>query len=364
MRLNDIISFLEELAPPALQEGYDNSGLLVGQPNMTITGVLFCLDSTEAIVEEAKKKGCNLIVAHHPIVFSGIKKLTGKNYIERTVIKAIKNDIAIYAIHTNLDHARHGVNSRIAQQLGLTDLSILDPKAGHLFKLEVFVPVAHVEDIRKAVFDAGGGHIGNYDECSFALEGKGTFRAGEQANPAIGEIGQRHTEHEAYLQFVFPDWLKNKILSAVREAHPYEELAYQMIKLENSWQDVGAGMVGNLPHAMDIHDFLLHVKSTMKVAMLRHTAPVKSEVQRIAVCGGSGSFLLDHAKRAGADVFITADYKYHQFFDADGQLVIADIGHFESEQFTIDLLGERFKQKFPTFASHLTEISTNPVLYL
>jgi dinuclear metal center YbgI/SA1388 family protein len=331
---------------------------------VSVKGVLFCLDATEAIVDEALAKGCNLIVAHHPIVFSGLKKLNGKSYIERIVIKAIKHDIAIYAIHTNLDHVKHGVNSRIAQRLGLNDLKILDPKSGVLLKLEVFVPLSHSDAVRQAVFQAGGGHIGNYDECSFMVEGSGTFRAGAEANPTTGEIGVRHTESEAYLQFVLPEWLKNKVLAAVRQVHPYEELAYQMVKLENSWQDVGAGMIGTLPTPMEIEKFLLHVKSSMQVSILKHTSHTQSHVQRIAICGGSGSFLLEQAKRAGADVFITADYKYHQFFDADGKLVIVDIGHFESEQFTIELLGERFKQKFPTFASHLTAICTNPVSYL
>jgi len=293
MLLKEVIRALEELAPPGLQESYDNSGLLLGDPEQAITGVLICLDSTEEIVDEALAKGCNLIVAHHPIIFSGLKKITGKNYIERTVIKAIRNQVAIYAIHTNLDNVLHGVNGRIAARLELQNPRILQPKRDEILKLEVFVPTPQAEQIRNAVFASGGGHIGH-----------------------------------------------------------------------NTHQDVGSGLVGDLENAMEINEFLCLVKQKMKAGVVRHTSPVRSQVQRVAVCGGSGSFLLNDAIAAGADVLVTSDFKYHQFFDADGKIVIADIGHFESEQFTIELLGDWFKQKFPTFASHLTEIDTNPVFYL
>ena len=364
MLLKEIVSALEELAPPRLQESYDNSGLLVGDPMQQITGAIICLDSTEAVIDEAISRGCNLVVAHHPIIFSGLKRLTGKNYIERTVIKAIRNGVAIYAIHTNLDNVKHGVNRKIADKLGLNALRILAPKPDQLLKLEVFVPAASAEAIRLAVFGAGGGHIGNYDECSFATAGSGTFRPLSGANPTLGELGIRHTESEVNLSFVVPKWLKSIVHRAMVMAHPYEEVAHQWVALENIHQEVGSGMIGELAEPMEINRFLGLIKEKMKAAVVRHTAPVQKMVSRVAVCGGSGSFLLSDAIAAGADVFVTADYKYHQFFDADGRIVIADIGHFESEQFTIELLGDWFKQKFPTFASHLTAIETNPVHYL
>jgi dinuclear metal center YbgI/SA1388 family protein len=364
MLLKEVIRALEELAPPGLQESYDNSGLLLGDPEQAITGVLICLDSTEEIVDEALAKGCNLIVAHHPIIFSGLKKITGKNYIERTVIKAIRNQVAIYAIHTNLDNVLHGVNGRIAARLELQNPRILQPKRDEILKLEVFVPTPQAEQIRNAVFASGGGHIGHYDECSFALFGEGTFRPLEGANPTLGAYGQRHTESETLLSFIVPKWLKSKVHQAMVQAHPYEEVAHQWISVHNTHQDVGSGLVGDLENAMEINEFLCLVKQKMKAGVVRHTSPVRSQVQRVAVCGGSGSFLLNDAIAAGADVLVTSDFKYHQFFDADGKIVIADIGHFESEQFTIELLGDWFKQKFPTFASHLTEIDTNPVFYL
>jgi len=363
MLLKEIIAALEEFAPPALQESYDNCGLLVGNPAQSITGVLFCLDSTEAVIDEAIRKGCNLVVAHHPIIFSGLKKITGKNYIERTVIKAIRHEIAVYAIHTNLDNVKHGVNRKIADKLGLSNLRILAPRKDELLKLEVFVPVEHTEAIRQSVFQAGGGHIGNYDECSFAIPGAGTFRPLDGANPTLGATGTRHTESEHNVSFIVPCWLKNRVHQAMLQAHPYEEVAHQWIKLDNVLQDVGSGMVGELNQEMETEAFFQVLKEKMRLQIIRHTKVVNHTVKRIAVCGGSGSFLLSDAIAAGADVLVTADFKYHQFFDADEKIVIADIGHFESEQFTIELLGDWFKQKFPTFASHLTAIDTNPVFY-
>ena len=355
---------LEGLAPSRLQESYDNSGLLVGDPHQHITGALMCLDCTEAIIDEAIAKGCNLVVAHHPIIFSGLKRITGQNYIERTVLKAIRNEVAIYAIHTNLDNVKHGVNAKMAEVLELSALRVLAPKADQLLKLEVFVPIASAESIRLAVFQAGGGHIGNYDECSFATAGDGTFRPLSGANPTLGELGVRHSENELNLSFIVPAWLKNTVHHAMKQAHPYEEVAHQWIALQNMHQDVGSGMIGELAEPMEISRFLVLVKEKMKAKVVRHTKIPDRSVSRVAVCGGSGSFLLPDAIAAGADVFITADFKYHQFFDADDRIVVADIGHFESEQFTIDLLGDWFKQKFPTFASHLTAIDTNPVHYL
>lgn len=363
MILKEIIAFLEQQAPPALQENYDNSGLLVGDPNMEITGAIVCLDSTEAVIEEAKRKKCNLVIAHHPIVFSGLKKLTGKNYIERTVIMAIRENIAIYAIHTNLDNVMHGVNKKIADTLGLVDTHILEPKEGSLMKLSVFVPTKAAEVLKDALFEAGAGNIGNYDECSFSTRGEGTYRAGEGAKPALGEIGKRHHEPEVKVEVLLPEYLRHQIVHVMKKNHPYEEVAYDLVSLKNAWSTVGSGMIGKLPQSQSATEFLQTVKVKMKVECIRHTALIKSELRTVAVCGGSGSFLLQKAIAAGADILITSDFKYHQFFDADGRIIIADIGHYESEQYTMQLLNDWMRQKFPTFASHLTEVDTNPVQY-
>jgi dinuclear metal center YbgI/SA1388 family protein len=364
MKLSDLITSLEELAPPSYQESYDNSGLITGNPEMEITGALICLDSIEAVLDEAIAKGCNLIVAHHPIVFSGLKRFTGKTYIERVLIKALKNDLAIYAIHTNLDNISNGVNAEIGRRLGLTNTSILQPMKGKLRKLSTFVPLSHVEIVREGLFASGAGNIGNYSACSFVSEGTGTFMGNEASNPVVGSKGVVHTEKEVKIEVVFEARLENAVLQKLHECHPYEEIAYFLHTLDNSYQNVGAGLIGTLEQGLSAREFLEQLKTKMKTPVVRYTSPVKELIRTVAVCGGSGSFLLPTAIAAKADVFVTADFKYHQFFDADGKIMIADIGHFESEQFTIDLLSVYLCEKFPKFAVHLTEINTNPINYI
>jgi len=364
MKASAIISFLEQIAPPSLQESYDNSGLIVGHSNTEVNSVLISLDCTEDVVEEAIQLGCNMIVSHHPIVFSGLKRFNGHSYVERTVMKAIRHDILIYAIHTNLDHVLDGVNGRIAQRLGLANTRILAPKKEQLAKLVTFAPVAHAEAVRQALFDAGAGHIGNYDQCSFNISGQGTFRANDGADPFVGTIGQRHTEDETRIEVILPTFASSRIIKALKAAHPYEEVAHDLYPLLNAWEQVGAGLIGDLPEPIDALEFLHSLKTSLNTACVRYTLPHKHHVQRIALCGGSGSFLLSNAKAAKADVLITADYKYHQFFDAENTIIIADIGHYESEQFTMQLLADRLADNFPKFATHLTRVNTNPINYL
>ena len=363
MLIKEIIKFLEQRAPRYLQESYDNAGLIVGDPSVECNGVLICLDSIESVVEEAIQKKCNLIVAHHPILFSGIKSLTGRNYIERTIIKAIKHDIAIYAIHTNLDNVSEGVNRMISQRLELTDTRILDAKKGHLSKIVVFCPHDHATAVRSAMFEAGAGHIGDYDSCSFNLQGSGSFRGSESSSPFVGKKGELHVEPETRIETVAHSAAVSSILKAVAQVHPYEEIAYDVYPLNNAQSNLGAGMIGRLEKPMGKEVFLAHLKSKLQTGTIRFTPFVKDTIETVAVCGGSGSFLLSKAMQSGADVLVTSDFKYHQFFDADGSITICDIGHYESEQFTITLLGDWLKEKFPKFAVHLTEINTNPVNY-
>lgn len=365
MKIAEIVQFLEEVAPLSYQESYDNAGLILGQKNWDCTGAILCLDSLEEVVDEAIAKGCNLIIAHHPIVFFGLKKINGKNYIERILIKAIKADIAIYASHTNLDSVlRQGVNTKIAEKLGLQNLRILSPKKGLLLKLQTYVPSQNLEAVREALFAAGAGQIGNYSECSFEQKGQGSFKGNAQSQPHLGQKEQRHYEAEHKLEVILPKQIQHKVLAALNKAHPYEEVAYELIALENAHQEVGIGVVGELPEAQNSLSFLKSLKQKMATDCVKYTDIHQSKVQRIAICGGAGSFLLGAAKGAGADVFITADYKYHEFFDADGQLIIADLGHYESEQFTIELFYELISQKFPNFTVHKTTVRTNPVNYL
>lgn len=363
MKIIEITTFLESNSHPSLQETYDNSGLITGNSSWDCSGIICSLDATEDVIKEAIEKKCNLVVAHHPIIFGSLKKINGKNYVENAIITAIKNDIAIYAIHTNLDNVIHGVSGRMAQMLGLKNITILSAKENTLKKLFTFAPVDKTEQVRNAIFDAGGGHIGNYSECSFNSEGTGTFKAGKGTDPFVGEIGKQHQEKEIKIEVIFPSFLESKIINALKAAHPYEEVAYDVIALTNHNQSVGSGIIGEWTEAVDEKKFLEKLKEVFGLSVIRHTALLNKPVKKVALCGGAGSFLISKALAAGVDAYVTGDIKYHEFFDANNRMIIADIGHYESEQFTIDLLKENLEQKFPTFAVLKTEVKTNPVHY-
>ncbi|HOZ39318.1 MAG TPA: Nif3-like dinuclear metal center hexameric protein [Flavobacteriales bacterium] len=361
MRIKELIVALEAWAPRSLQEDYDNTGLHVGDPEAEVNGALVCLDCTEDVVEEAARLGLGLIISHHPVIFRGLKSLAGGGHVERTVLAAVKHGIGLYAIHTNLDNVSSGVNAEIAARLGLTGLQTLAPKPGQLRKLVVFVPNDHVEVVRNALFHAGAGSIGAYDECSFGVEGLGSFRAGPGSVPFIGRPGERHIEPEVRVEVLYPLARERAILAGMRQAHPYEEVAYDLVPLANDHPEIGAGSVGELERPSSEADFLFRVKEVFGLKVVRHTRLLGRQVERVALCGGSGAFLIGKAKAAGADVYLTGDVKYHEFFDADGRLVVADIGHYGSEQFTTHLIQRRLREYFPTFAVRLTEIVTDPI---
>jgi dinuclear metal center YbgI/SA1388 family protein len=358
-----IVQMLSAWASPQYQESYDNAGLIVGQPGTAVKGVLTALDATEATLEEAKARGCNLVVAHHPIVFKGLKQLNGKNYVERTILKAIREDIAIFAIHTNLDNIQGGVNTHIASQLGLQQVRILAPRPNTLLKLTTFCPTSHTQAVLQALGQAGAGQIGAYKNCSFRTSGIGAFQPDDNAKPFIGQAGQLEEVAEDRLEVIFPTHLKGAVMQALRQAHPYEEVAYYLHQLENDNQEIGSGAIGQLPQPMPIADFLALLKNKMQARCIRHTALFQETVQTIALCGGTGSFLLPQAIRQGADVFVSADFKYHEFFDADQRILIADIGHYESEQFTADLLQHKLQAAFVGLPVVRTQLSTNPIQY-
>ena len=363
MKIMEAIQVLEQAAPLSYQEGYDNAGLLTGNSNWNCTGILCTLDATEQVITEAKERRCNLVVAHHPIIFGGLKKITGRNYVEKSVISAIKHDIVIYAIHTNLDNVLHGVNNRIADRLGLVSRRILAPKDGQLMKLCSFVPLAQADELRTALFEAGAGHIGRYSDCSFNVEGTGTFKGGAGTNPFAGNPGELHREKEVKLEVIFPAHLQSRLVAALLKSHPYEEVAYDIIPLANEHPEVGSGLIGELPEPVTEEGFLHILKNAFELSIVRHTPLLGKKIQKVALCGGAGSFLTGRALAAGADVYVTADVKYHEFFDANDRLVIADIGHWESEQYTSELLVELLQAKFPTFAVLKSAINTNPVRY-
>lgn len=363
-KIKDIISFFNDWAHPSWQESYDNARLITGNSEAEVKGVLITLDCIEAVVDEAIAHNCNLIVAHHPIVFSGLKSLTGKNYIERTIIKAIRHDIAIFAIHTNLDNIATGVNYKIAQKIGLQNCRILAPKSHTLAKLTLFVPTEYTEKMLTALSQAGAGKIGNYSECSFVVNGNGTFKPNEKAKPSIGKNNKLERVNEDRIEVIFPHHAKQQVLNAMKETHPYEEVAYYLHQLENENQEIGSGMYGELESPMDEKTFMQLLKTSMNLTCIKHTRFLGREIRHVALCGGSGSFLLPQAKQSGADIFITADFKYHQYFDADDQLIIADIGHYESEVFTKELIYDKLNKIFTNIALRLSMVETNPVNYI
>lgn len=361
MKIKDIIQVIEKLAPLSFQESYDNAGLQVGSPENEIKAVLLTVDVTEEIIEEAKRKNADLIICHHPVIFGGIKKLTGKNAVERIIIEAVKNNIAIYASHTNLDSAWGGVNIRLAEKLGLKEISILKPVSGTLKKLVTFVPIEQLEKVRLALFEAGAGNIGNYDSCSYNIEGKGTFRAGEGTTPFVGKKGELHTEPEIRIETIFPSHLKNKIISALLSSHPYEEVAYDIYPLENSFERQGIGAQGFLKENLSETGFLTMVKEKLNCQYVRHSPLTGKTIKKVALCGGGGSFLISDAISSGADVFITGDLKYHQFFEPENKLLLIDAGHFETENQAMEIFYELLLKSFPTFAFYFSELNTNPV---
>jgi dinuclear metal center YbgI/SA1388 family protein len=363
MTIKDIISVLENLASPSLQESYDNVGLITGNPLWKATGIICTLDVTEKVIEEAVAQKCNVVVAHHPIIFSGLKKITGKNYVEKTIIAAIKNDIAIYAIHTNLDNILTGVNAKMADALGLNNRKILAPKPKQLKKLYTYVPIKYTATLQEALFAVGAGKVGAYEECSFTVTGTGSFKPTTGTKPFAGKFNERHEEAENKIEFIFPNWLESKVIAALKSHHPYEEVAYEIIALENQHQEIGSGLVGELPKMLTEKAFLQQLKTVFKLKVIKHTPLLGKKVKTVALCGGAGSFLISNALGAKADFYVSSDFKYHEFFDANNQLVIADIGHWESEQYTIALIFDHLRQKFPNFAVLKTRVLTNSVQY-
>jgi len=364
MNVKSICELIEDVAPLALQESYDNAGLLVGNSQMEVTSVLISIDIIEDVIDEAIRKNCNLIISHHPLIFSGLKRLTGQNEVQRCVTKAIKNDIAVYAAHTNLDNVLTGVSGKMAEKIGLKNVQILQPKQDALLKLVTYVPKLQSYGVREALFEAGAGQIGNYDNCSFNSEGVGTFKANENATPFVGAIDKIHSEPETKIEVILPEYLKFKVLEVLLKTHPYEEPAYDFIPLKNTWNQIGAGVVGDLEVAEDELVFLNRIKSIFDNPIIRHTQLLGKPIKRVALCGGSGSSLLPDAISASADVYISGDFKYHEFFETQNRILIADIGHFESEQFTKDIFYEIISEKMPTFAVQISDIKTNPINYL
>ena len=363
MKIKEIISALERFAPLPLQDGFDNAGLQIGLTEAEATGALLCLDVTEAVLDEAIALGYNLVIAHHPLIFKGYKSITGRDYVERCIIKAIKNDLVIYASHTNLDNASQGVNYKIAEKIGLKNIQILDPKEQSLLKLVTFVPIRHADSLRKALFAAGCGCIGNYDSCSYNLEGTGTFRAHDNTHPYCGEIGKLHEEPEVRIETILPAYLKPTVLKTLYSEHPYEEPAVDFYRLENRWMQTGSGIIGELENLEAESDFLKRIKKIFEAGCIKHNKLMGREIQKVAVCGGAGAFLMPHAIRQGADVFITGEIKYHDYFGHENEILLVEIGHYESEQYTKEIFQTIIRDSFPNLPTQISKVNTNPIKY-
>lgn len=364
MRIKDILQTIEQMAPLPLQESFDNSGVQVGDVNREATGALLCIDVSENVIEEALSLGCNLIISHHPLAFKPFKSLTGQTYIERCMLKAIKNDIVVYAAHTNLDNAQDGVNYKLAEMLELQNVKILLPRKNALLKFVTTVPTQHVESVRNALFNAGAGHIGNYDSCSYNLSGEGTFRAKQGANPHVGEIEELHFEPEIRIETVIPVMKKDEVLRALLAVHPYEEPVFDLYPIANEWGQSGSGVVGVLPEPMPEQEFLYLLKDVFNLTVVKHTKIQNKEIRDVAICGGSGAFLIPNVIAYGADAFITGEAKYNDFYDVEDRLLLAVVGHYESEICTKDIFYDVISKKYPTFALHKSAFDSNPVKYL
>lgn len=364
MKIKEIVSALERFAPLPLQDGFDNAGLQIGLTDAEATGALLCLDVTESVLDEAIALRCNMVISHHPLIFKGYKSITGKDYVERCILKAIKNDIVIYSAHTNLDNAQGGVNYKIAEKLGLDHVEILDPKSGMLLKLVTFVPESHAEKVRNALFDSGCGNIGNYDSCSYNVSGEGTFRAQENTHPFCGEIGKLHREKEVRIETVLPAYKRNDTVKALLLAHPYGEPVFDLYSLQNTWMQAGSGIIGELNVPEPELDFLKRLKKTFNLSCVKHNTLTGRMIKKIALCGGSGSFLIPLALRNEADVFITGEIKYHDYFGYDNKILLAEIGHYESEQYTKEIFYTIIRDLYPNFTLFMSKVNTNPIKYI
>lgn len=362
--LKEIANCFEAMAPLSHQESYDNSGIQLGEPDKQIDSALVTLDLNEQVAEEAIRLGVDLIVTHHPLIFKPLKQISGATPTERMVIGCLRHDIAVYACHTNLDASPQGVSHYLARKLGITNGTLLEPRQGLFTKLVVYIPAHAFPKVREALFQAGAGTMGDYEQCGFSAHGLGSFLPGKETHPYVGTPEQFHEEPEVRFETLFPSRLKKRVVEALMASHPYEEPAFDLFPLLNASNDAGFGWVGNLPEPLSAGHFLEKLKEKLACGALRYSTPPSRPIQKVAICGGSGSDLLGLAIAAGADAFVTADLKYHAFQAAEGALLLVDAGHYETEQFTKELFYDVLTKKFNNFAVHISKVKTNPINYL
>ncbi|MBI4536287.1 MAG: Nif3-like dinuclear metal center hexameric protein [Ignavibacteriae bacterium] len=368
MTVREIQDVIEHWAPREIAWGQDNVGLQIGNPASRLLGILIALDVTEKIITEARRHRANLIISHHPLLFKAPRSITPRNQVGRCIDALVKSGIALYSAHTNLDFAHGGTSWAIAEALGLTAVDFLYKPYKVQRKIVTFVPTDHVDRVAVAMAEAGAGRIGNYDNCSFRMLGTGTFKANERANPVVGSKNVLEKVAETRLEMVVDQWLVPGVLKALKQAHPYEEVAHDVYPTENESDAFGMGIIGMLVRPMTLKSLLALIKKKLGARALRCTGSLNHKVSRIAACGGSGSELLDEAVRARADAFITADVKYHTFHDANGRIALIDAGHYETEHLVVQTMAKKLAQEMrrmrihvPVFASRT---STNPIVYV
>lgn len=361
--LRTLLACIEQWAPFSWQESYDNAGLILGDPDRNVTEALVCFDVTPEVVDEAVRIGAGLIVSHHPAIFKGIKRINPASRLGYMIKQSLCHDIAWCALHTNLDNTLNGVNSYLCEQLGLKDVQPLAPLQDIYGKLQVYVPEAYAEKLRQALAEAGCGAGARYDACSYSSRGEGRFRAGSQAHPFSGQIGELHCEAECKIECLYPLHKTRQVLDVLRTNHPYEEPAFDLLPLRNEATGQGAGAIGNLQESMQETELLDKLKELTGTHCIRHSGFRGRKIRRIALCGGSGGSFIGNACARQADAYITGDLKYHDFADAGSGTWLVDIGHFESEKFAMELIFRFIRKNFPNFAVSISEQARNPVSF-
>jgi dinuclear metal center YbgI/SA1388 family protein len=365
MIVKNLIKHIETWAPPGIAWEKDNVGLQLGSTQSQITNVLLCLEVDSKVVDDAIKKRCNLIISHHPLIFTPLKSITDRDNQSDLIKKIIKNDINVFSAHTNLDFAKDGVSFQLAKKLKLQQIRFLKNLSSNQYKIVVFVPEKFVEKVASAMHIAGGGQIGDYSNCSFRIVGQGTFKGSNSTNPFVGIKGNLEYVREIRLEMIANSFDLPKILSAMKESHPYEEVAYDLYKLNNENVNFGMGAIGVLNQSMTKEEFLFYVSKSLKIKNFRYNSGKKNKIRTVAVCGGSGSDLADEAIKQNADAFITADVKYHKFQDVQNKILLIDAGHYETEIFILDELKRRI-QKFLNNGNNKVykyKGSTNPIIF-
>lgn len=361
--LKTLLAGLEQWVPFVWQENYDNAGLILGDPNQQIRKALVCFDVTPEVVDEAVRNEADLILSHHPAIFKGIKRINPASRLGYMLKQSLCHDIAWCALHTNLDNTLSGVNSWLCEHLGLQEVRPLVPLQGIYGKLQVYVPEAYAEKLRQALAEAGCGAGTKYDTCSYTSRGEGRFRAGSQAHPFTGRIGELHCEAECKIECLYPLHKTRQVLDVLRTNHPYEEPAFDLLPLQNEAVEQGAGAIGILPETMQERELLDKLKELTGVHCIRHSGFQGRRIKKIALCGGSGGSFIANACGQKADVYITGDLKYHDFTDTEPGTWLVDIGHFESEKFAMELIFRFIRKNFPNFAVSISEQAKNPVSF-